>query len=80
LAARAATTRLRRFRTLAEMRWRGEVPRIANLRRDEHTVRDVPETEVNNAVPESSTGASYPTRDGGSARIADCLISVGVAA
>ena len=31
---------VRRFRTLAEVRRRGQVPRIADLRRGEHIVRD----------------------------------------
>jgi hypothetical protein len=32
---------MHRFRTLAEVRCRGPVPRIADFRRDEHIVRDV---------------------------------------
>jgi hypothetical protein len=44
--AKCPRSPLRRFRTLAEVRRRGRVPRIADVRRDEHIVRDVPRTVV----------------------------------
>jgi hypothetical protein len=43
---RAPMGAMRRFRTLAEVRCRGQVPRIADLRRDEHIVRDVPSPDI----------------------------------
>ena len=41
----ALSTASRRFPTLAEVRCRGQVRRIADVRRDEHIVRKVPTTD-----------------------------------
>jgi hypothetical protein len=48
-----------RFRTLAEVRRRGQVPRIADVRRDEHIVRDVLLAEL--AKTHSVTSSGWPS-------------------